>query len=133
MPQNADDFMGILLFQLIVAYIFADKIVDIQQLFLIAAPCHRANQLFHACLQRLLMLLQLSLFKKIRRNQFCISGIGIIAILKCPCIEQLRTIQTQLHENIRQRSVFQQRYRKGGRKRLQSCLHRLIAALLRLG
>ena len=30
MPQNTDDFMGILLFQLIIAYIFADKIVDIQ-------------------------------------------------------------------------------------------------------
>ena len=100
LAQRTDDLMGIGLFQLIVADIFTDKIVNILLLLPLGKLCRRPDQLLHPGRQCLFMLLYLSLFKQILRFKNQIGRILIIFIMKSTGPEYLRMIQTQTEKQV---------------------------------
>ena len=86
--------MGIWLFQLVIAYIFTDKIVNVFLLLPFGKLHGRANQLFHPRIHCFLMFDNLLFLKQILRNKDKIRRILIVFIPKSCCPENLRMIQT---------------------------------------
>ena len=69
LSQGTDDLMGIWLFQLVIAYIFTDKIVNVFLLLPFRELHGRANQLFHPRIHRFLVFNDLLFLKQILRNK----------------------------------------------------------------
>ena len=93
MTKRADDFVGIWLFQLVIADIFTDKVVDIFFLIPFGKLQCRAHELVYTGSKSLLVFADLILVKNIFRDQDQIGRVLIIAVFKSYCPEDLRMVQ----------------------------------------
>ena len=69
LSQWTDNLMGIGLFQLVIAYIFTDKIVNVFLLLPFGKLHGRTNQFFHSRIHRFLVFNDLLFLKQILRNE----------------------------------------------------------------
>ena len=98
--KRPDDLVGVWLFQLVVADIFADKVVDIFFLIPLGKLHGRAYKLVYAGAQSFLGVPDLILVKDIFRDQDQIWRIFVIAVFEPHGPEDLRMIQSQLEKHI---------------------------------
>ena len=105
--------MGIRLFQLIVVYVFADKVMDVFFLLPLGEILRRTRQFFHPRLHRLLMLSDLAFFKEVFRQEHKIRRLRIIPVLVAGRPENLRMIQPQQEKYLIEILRLKARHRNG--------------------
>ena len=100
MSKRPDDLVGVWLFQLVIADVFADKVMDIFFLIPLGKLHGRAYKLVYAGTQSFLVFPDLILVKDIFRDQDQIWGIFVIAVFEPHGPENLRMNQSQLEKHI---------------------------------
>ena len=102
--------MGVWLSQLIVSHVFADKIMDIEQLVPFFQILCWTCQLLHAGLQCSLVSLDFLLLEEILWNQLDTVRMFIITVFICCRVKHLRMVQTQQKIDLAEVFVVQARY-----------------------
>ena len=127
--ERTDDLVGIGLFQLVVADVGADKIVDAPLLVPDAAVLQGTGQFLHPGGEGLLLVPDLGFFKEVFWQQLHVLCAGGVAVGKAGDIEDLRAVQPQLEEEISKYAPIQPGHGKGGLQGGEPGLHGVIHCL----
>ena len=121
--------MGIGLFQLVIAHVLADEVVDIALLFPVGHGLGRTGQLGHPGGQGPLVLLDLPLVKEVLGNELHTGGLGVYPVGKAGDIEELRAVQPQAEEDLTELLSLHPGDRKGGTQVGEPLLDGVVDAL----
>ena len=102
LAQGAQNFVGIGLFQLVVVYLGANKVVDIPLLLPLGQSLGGTGQPLHPGAQRLLVLPDAPLVKEVLGTKFHPKGIGVDPAGESSHVEYLRAVQTQVKQHVSQ-------------------------------
>ena len=127
--HRPDDLMGIGLFQLVIADILQNKVVNGQFLLQLTFPLQGPHEPLHPGGNSLLMGAYLALFKEVLRNKLHMVCPRIVPIAVPHHIKQQRRVQLQPQIYLRQPLTLQPGHPYRGRQRLQPGFHLLIGRL----